>query len=158
MVRLLAYSGLRLNEAVSLRWKHVDKASSRLTVPGTKTETSYRVIPLFPALAALLEEIQARRTEAGVEESVETPILAVDECKGALRSACKAVGVKAITHHDLRHFFATSCVESQIDIPTISRWLGHSDGGALAMRVYGHLRQEHSQAQAARVNFGATTP
>lgn len=57
------------------------------------------------------------------------------------------------THHDFRHFFATTCIESGVDIPTISRWLGHKDGGALAMRVYGHLRQEHSAAAAQKVLF-----
>jgi hypothetical protein len=40
-----------------------------------------------------------------------------------------------------------------VDIPTISRWLGHGDGGALAMRVYGHLQVEHSLAMIKRVNF-----
>ena len=40
------------------------------------------------------------------------------------------------------------------DWPTVARWLGHADGGALAMKVYGHLRDEHSQTQAARVTFG----
>jgi hypothetical protein len=29
--------------------------------------------------------------------------------------------------------FATRCIESGVDIPTVSRWLGHKDGGALAM-------------------------
>ena len=33
------------------------------------------------------------------------------------------------------------------------RWLGHKDGGALAMKTYGHLRREHSIAQAQRVTF-----
>jgi integrase len=47
-----------------------------------------------------------------------------------------------------------SCIESGVDISTISKWLGHKDGGALAMRVYGHLRQEHSFAQIKRVTFG----
>jgi integrase len=42
-----------------------------------------------------------------------------------------------ITHHELRHLFATRCIESGVDIPTVSRWLGHKDGGALAMKVYG---------------------
>jgi len=37
-------------------------------------------------------------------------------------------------------------IESGVDIPTVSRWLGHKDGGALGMRVYGHLRNEHSVA------------
>jgi hypothetical protein len=49
--------------------------------------------------------------------------------------------------------FATTCIESGIDIPTVSRWLGYKDGGALAMRVYGHLRDDHSRAEAGRVSF-----
>jgi integrase len=53
----------------------------------------------------------------------------------------------------MRHLFATSCIESGVDIPTVSRWLGHSDGGNLAMKTYGHLRQEHSDAQAAKVRI-----
>ena len=54
---------------------------------------------------------------------------------------------------DLRHLFATRCIESRVDIPTVSRWLGHSDGGALAMRVYGHLRNSHSIEMAQQVSF-----
>jgi hypothetical protein len=41
-----------------------------------------------------------------------------------------------------------------VDIPTVSRWLGHKDGGALAMKVYGHLRDQHSVNMAQRVSFG----
>jgi hypothetical protein len=41
--------------------------------------------------------------------------------------------------------------------PTVSRWLGHKDGGALAMKTYGHLRREHSIAQAQRVTFSPVT-
>ena len=68
-------------------------------------------------------------------------------------SAAKKIGMTRITHHDLRHFFATVSIESGVDIPTVSRWLGHKDGGALAMRTYGHLRREHSVAQAQKVSF-----
>jgi integrase len=107
------------------------------------------VIPIFPPLAGLLEEIRARRGK----EPVDSPLMRVHECKRALRSACQAARVKPITHHDLRHLFATRCIESGVDIPTVSRWLGHSDGGALAMRTYGHLRHEHSTAQAAKVHY-----
>jgi integrase len=63
-----------------------------------------------------------------------------------------------ITHHDLRHLFATRCIESGVDIPTVSRWLGHKDGGALAMRVYGHLRDAHSADMAKRVTFSNPQP
>lgn len=149
MVLLLAYSGLRLAEACALRWEDVNEANSTLRVAGTKTETSYRYIPLFPALAAHLKDMQARRPD----DTATSPILRVHECKGALASACMGVGVPRLTHHDLRHYFASRVIESGVDIPTLSKWLGHADGGALAMRVYGHLSRGHSQAQALKVQF-----
>jgi integrase len=61
-----------------------------------------------------------------------------------------------ITHHDLRHLFATRCIDAGVDIPTVSRWLGHRDGGALAMKVYGHLRDQHSNEMAQKVTFRRT--
>jgi hypothetical protein len=36
---------------------------------------------------------------------------------------------------------------------SLLRGLGHKDGGALAMKTYGHLRNEHSQAIAQKVKF-----
>jgi hypothetical protein len=45
-----------------------------------------------------------------------------------------------------------------VDIPTVSRWLGDKDGGALAMKVYGHLRDQHSVNMAQRVSFEETSP
>jgi hypothetical protein len=32
------------------------------------------------------------------------------------------VGLSKLTHHDLRHLFATRCIESGVDIPTVARW------------------------------------
>jgi hypothetical protein len=40
-----------------------------------------------------------------------------------------------------------------MDIATVSRWLGHKDGGPLAMKTYGHSRCEHCIAQAQHVTF-----
>jgi integrase len=75
------------------------------------------------------------------------------KCQRSIDRATEVLGFKRITHHDLRHLFATRCIESGVDIPTVSRWLGHKDGGALAMKTYGHLRNEHSQAMAQKVKF-----
>jgi site-specific recombinase XerD len=63
------------------------------------------------------------------------------------------MGIKRLTHHDLRHLFATICIESGVDIPTVAKWLGHKDGCVLALKTYGHLRNEHSQAMAKKVKF-----
>jgi integrase len=58
-----------------------------------------------------------------------------------------------ISHHDFRHLFATRCIESGVDLPTVARWLGHQDGGALLSRTYFHLVDEHSRRMAARVRI-----
>lgn len=31
--------------------------------------------------------------------------------------------------------------------------MGHKDGGVLAMKTYGHLRQEHIKAAVQKINF-----
>jgi integrase len=93
------------------------------------------------------------------EESLNEKVFRVNEAQKAIDSAARKLGLQRITHHDLRHLFATICIENGVDIPTVSRWLGHKDGGVLALKTYGHLRREHSMAQALKVNFApaATT-
>src|SRR4029434_2538734 len=108
---------------------------------------------MIPETRALFERMRAERRD----EPLTSKVFRVRECQKALDRACKRVGADRITHHDLRHLFATRCIESVVDIPTGSRWLGHKDGGALAMKTYGHLRREHSIAQAQRVTFTPVT-
>ncbi len=116
-----------------------------------------RRIPMIPDMRRLLERLRAERPD----EKLDSPVMRVRECQGAINRACKALGISRFTHHDLRHLFATRCIESGVGIPTVSRWLGHKDGGALAMKVYGHLRDAHSSAMAQKVTFAvpkATKP
>ncbi len=141
--RFLAYSGMRLEEANAAEIG--DDHGETMRVRGTKSESSERTIPVTPALRKLLDQIKARRTKG--------KFLAVKSSRQALARACARVGVPKLIHHDLRHYFATICIESGVDIPTVSGWLGHSDGGALAMKTYGHLRDEHSRNAAKRVSF-----
>ena len=156
MVRFLAYGGFRLTEAKNVTWGDVDLAKGEIVVRGDlKTGLKGRVagetrrIPIITEMRQLLERLRAEEPHT----SVSTRVLKVGECQRAMDRAAKEVEMARITHHDLRHLFATRCIESGVDIPTVSRWLGHKDGGALAMRVYGHLRDAHSQAMAAKVSF-----
>jgi integrase len=96
-----------------------------------------------------MRELLGRLREDRPDEPLNKPVMLVRECQKAMDRAAQVVGMTRITHHDLRHLFATRCIESGVDIPTVSKWLGHKDGGALAMKTYGHLRNEHSQAMAA---------
>ena len=148
LIEGLAYSGMRVGESRRLTWGHVDFERGLLTVPGYKTWAAPRTIPLIDNMRDLLQRIQS-----GTTPHHDRRIFEASEASVSLASACKAVGVPHMTHHDLRHLFATTCIEAGVDIPTVSRWLGHSDGGALAMKTYGHLRPEHSIEAAKKVRF-----
>ena len=153
LVRFLAYGGFRKTEAANITWADCDFTRSRITVRGdpvTGTRNSEpRELPMIPDMRQLLERL---RQERGVE-ALDEPVMRVRECQKAMDRAAKIVGMPRVTHQDLRHLFATRCIESGVDIPTVSRWLGHKDGGALAMRVYGHLRDQHSVVMAEKVKF-----
>ena len=156
LVELLAYTGCRVAEATALRWVDVNMERNCLTITGgdkgTKNYES-RTVPMTDALRELLLRLQAGQPPQPIDF-----ISPIKDAKKCLQTACRRLGLPHFTHHSFRHFFATTCIESGVDIPTISKWLGHKDGGALAMKVYGHLRQEHSFAQIKRVQFGAETP
>ena len=150
LAEFMAYSGARLKEATAFVWE--DDRKDSIIVRGTKSRGSEdREVPKISALRDLLERMRARREAEGRE--LNGPAFNVGQCRQAMETACKKVGIERLTHHSLRHFFATVCIEAGVDIPTISRWLGHSDGGILAMQTYGHLRTEHSFAAAAKVKL-----
>lgn len=156
LVELLAYSGCRVAEATSMRWSDVNFERNSITITGgdqgTKNNES-RTVPMTPALRDLLFRLQAENQSG--DSGFVSPIKDAKKC---LQTACRKLQYPKFTHHDFRHLFATTCIESGVDIPTVSRWLGHKDGGALAMRVYGHLRDQHSAAMAQRVSFSKPAP
>lgn len=146
----MAYSGARRGEATAWTWE--DDAGDFVFLRGTKTESSRnRLVPKIPAMVDLLERMKTRRIAE--DRKLSGPAFLIKECRDALTAACKRANVDRWTHHTLRHLFATRCIEAGVDIQTVSRWLGHADGGATAMQVYGHLRQEHSRQQAVKVDF-----
>jgi len=148
LFRFLAFSGVWINEARHITWADVDFLKGLLQVRVTKNGKA-RWLPLNQSLRELLEKMFAGRSD----ESADKTVMRVYECQKSIDRACKLAGAKRITHHDLRHLFATRCIEKGVDIPTVSRWLGHQDGGALCMKTYGHLRDEHSKNEAHKVSF-----
>ena len=155
LVRFLAYGGFRLGEAANVTWLDCDFAKGKIVVrgdPETGTKNrEIREVPMIPDMQALLERLCAENQSRQPTDRV----MRVKEAGIAMTRAAKLVGMRRITHHDLRHLFATRCIEAGVDVPTVSRWLGHKDGGALAMKTYGHLRDEHSVNMAKKVSFSS---
>jgi integrase len=160
LVQFLAYGGFRKSEAANITWADCDFKRDKITIKGDpitglkrRRVGEFREVPMIPEMKKLLEQIRAERPDEPQTEKV----MRVFECKKSITTACKRLGIPRFTHHDLRHLFATRCIESGVDIPTVSRWLGHKDGGALAMKTYGHLRDEHSTTMAKKVVFADAT-
>jgi integrase len=153
LIEFLAYSGMRIkSEAAHVTWDDVDWNRKEIIVRGDPTtgtkNSEIRRVPMIGDMVSLLE-----RLKKNCDGSPDACILQCERCYEALQRGCAKLGIQRLSHHDLRHLFATRCIESGVDIPTVARWLGHKDGGALAMKIYGHLRNEHSQAMAEKVKF-----
>jgi integrase len=158
LVEFLGYTGCRIDESRWVRWEHVDRQRNVVVIwgdPETATKNyEVRRVPIIPPLAKLLDDLrQTPRYPRAKDRRKENYVLAVRECQKAIDRACAKLNIQRFTHHDLRHLFATRCIESGVDIPTVSKFLGHKDGGALAMKTYGHLQDGHAQAMAAKVKF-----
>jgi integrase len=158
LIRFLAFGGFRKSEAANITWADIDLAKETIFVrgdPETATKNGeVRFVPMIPEMKALLERLTAERPDRQPTDAV----MKAKECQRSIDSACEKLGISRFTHHGLRHMFMTQCIESDVDIPTASRWLGHKDGGALAMKRYGHLRDAHSAEMAKRVRFSPAGP
>ncbi len=144
LVRFLAFTGLRIKEARKLKW--CDVHLDHILLPGNVAKSGKpRHIPFVAGITEILQRLRA------VSDGVF--VLPQGEAKRSLQTACSLAGVRRLSHHDFRHLFATRCIESGVDMPTVARWLGHQDGGALLCKVYFHLADRHSREMALRVQI-----
>lgn len=142
-VRLLVLTGLRIGEARGLCWEHVN--CEKIFVPPALSKNGMgRSIPFLPGTAETIEKLKAVSPDK---------VLPRKNFRTALKKACDRAGIKTLSYHCFRHMFATHCIESGVDMLTVARWMGHSDGGALLARMYFHLIDNHSREMANKVKM-----
>ncbi|RIS55392.1 site-specific integrase [Mycobacteroides abscessus] len=56
----------------------------------------------------------------------------------AWHEAMDAAGISGYRLHDTRHTAASRLLSAGVPLMDVATWLGHADGGVLALRVYGH--------------------
>jgi integrase len=153
LIEFLAFTGCRIKEARNVKWSHV--TDDGIWIYGDDTGTKNherRFLQMNKGLARLLADLKAKPRFRRINRSADF-VLSIGECHKALSAACTALGLPHISHHDLRHWFATQAISKTFDVPTVAKWLGHKDGGGELMRTYSHLLQEHSKAMAAKLDF-----
>ncbi|GAA5116988.1 site-specific integrase [Luteolibacter yonseiensis] len=147
-IEFLAYAGCRHGQAVALQWEDITKDWIRFKsgVSGTKGADTRR-LPISPPLRAILDKMRP--------ENATGPVFKLKTPKVALANACERLQIPHLRVHDLRHFFATWALECGVDVPTVSKWLGHKDGGALVLKTYFHGRDDHGLASAAKLGLSS---
>lgn len=136
-VRLLLFTGCRLNEIMTLRWEHVDLDAKILRLPDSKTGA--KEVHLGQA---------AIRVLAAIEQVEDNPWVIVGRNAGAHLTDLQPfwqrlrgrAGLKNARIHDLRHTFASVAVSNGQSLPMIGKLLGHTQVQTTAR--YAHLANQ----------------
>jgi integrase len=133
-IRLLALTGARLSEILTLQWQHVDLERSCLRLPDSKT--GQKVIYLNPPALQVLTDLPRLEGNPYVIGGGK-PGRHLVNLQKAWRRIRKAAGLDDVRIHDLRHSFASVAVAGGASLPIIGALLGHTQPQTTAR--YAHL-------------------
>ena len=129
-IQLLLYTGLRRQEALTLRWENIDWEGETFTVRNTKNGRDL-TLPLLPSLERMLRSRKTGSERAGfVFPSPNNPSLPMGEGR-IFKRICATCGFR-FTPHDLRRTIATVAADSGYGIEAISSLLNHAKAGVTA--------------------------
>lgn len=147
-ILLALYCGLRRGEIVGLKWENYNKKDCAIhidtaiyAIPGElyksspKTSSSIRKIHIPQTLETYLSRLE-RRTPYIVSGKYLDGCIRPGYITQSFGRLLKELGITG-RFHDLRHTHASYLLAKGIDIPTVSRRLGHSNPG-ITMKVYAH--------------------
>ena len=170
LLTTLALGGLRIGEALALRWRDLDLAGGRLRVGEAKTDAGVREVELLPVLRDELAEHKALVAHSRLEDlvfpttegcrqtatNVRKRVLgkAVEKADERLDEAGKAPLPERLTPHSLRRTYASLLFALGRTAPEVMDQLGHSDP-KLTLRIYARaMRREEGESARLRVLAG----
>jgi integrase len=153
-VMFLAFSGLRINEALPLDWEPVDWKQEVIHVRREKRGINPWV-PIMDEMQKLLRNMKARSRSHLLFPSPRNPNrpITYPAVAGTLARACLNLGMKHVTPHGLRSYFVTQCRQSGLTDAEIAMLIGDKSGPAIISTTYGDVRPDHLFAQAKRVRL-----
>ena len=156
LVLFLAYSGLRIGEALPLTWAAVNLDEEILQV----TREKRGIVPWVPILSemkALLSGMKRRATGDLLFPSPFNPGIPrdVSAVRHRIKSACAKLKIGHVTPHGLRSYFVTQARQSGLTDAEIAMLIGDKTGPAIIAHTYGDIRPDHLLAQARRIQLTA---
>ncbi|WP_220434509.1 site-specific integrase [Lactobacillus delbrueckii] len=176
LFRLLAFSGMRIGELITLEWSDIDffrktvsinktltlDKAGNYTVGRPKTTSSNRVIMLDDETMAILQKWRAEQSRRIIYLGKPKNDLIFPGEHGAHlvystaldwnKKIAKKQGLKNISLHGFRHTHASLCFEAGLTMQDVKDRLGHSNIST-TMDIYTHVtksRKEESIQQLAK--------
>jgi integrase len=133
-IRLLALTGARLSEIMTLRWEHVDFERRALLLPDSKTgrKTVHLNAPALELLANLPREDGNPFVIIGRVAGQH-----VTDLQHPWQRLRKSAALPGVRLHDLRHTFASIAVAGGYSLRVTGELLGHTQAATTAR--YAHL-------------------
>lgn len=167
-VLLSLYAGLRIGEVCGLKWDDIDfeantihirrtvervanvncketDKKTKLVVGDAKTISSNRKIPIPKPLIELLKGY-VDKPDKYVIQGTAYPYTDPRTYQYRFHSYLEQGNLRNVNFHALRHTFATRCVESGMDVKTLSEILGHANVN-ITLNTYVHSSMEQKQLQ-----------
>ncbi len=154
MLAVLVFGGLRLEEMLALRWRHVDLAAPRLYVADAKSEAGVRHVDLLPALQEALATYKAGYAHLGPYDLVFPTRTGRKFSRDNVRNRVfgKALELpnerriavdlpplpEGLTPHTLRHTCCSLLIACGYELPRVKKMLGHADTD-VTVRIYAHV-------------------
>ncbi|MDE7360130.1 MAG: site-specific integrase [Lachnospiraceae bacterium] len=171
-IYLCLFTGLRLGEICSLKWEDIDRERGLLHVNRTvqriesregttktilletppKSVFSKRAIPISDTLLSLLTNFHQEGQEYVLKKN--RP-MEPRTYQNHFKKYLEGIDAPNYNFHILRHTFATNCIDSGMDVKSLSEILGHSNV-QITMNRYVHpsmdTKRKHINALSA--NYG----
>ena len=146
-------TGLRKNEQLSLRVKHIDFVRSLIVVTGTKTRKN-REVPMNSEVREIMRRLCRSKSYGDYVFASPKTDTRLTDVKRAFRKACEIAGINGLVWHDLRATFGTRLGEAGFDAFTIAALLGHTNVRTTQRYVRATGRNKREAVEPAILNLG----
>ncbi|RIV85950.1 tyrosine-type recombinase/integrase [Aurantiacibacter zhengii] len=134
-IRLLLFTGARLNEILALEWSWIDLKARVINLPDSKTGA--KPIFLNDAAVSVLEDERKFSFDSKYAFPGEGSSGRMVNLRKPWTKLCTYAEIDGVRLHDLRHTVASVAVGQGASLPVIGRLLGHSQ--AQTTQRYAHV-------------------